>query len=394
MSEAGAPTVDQPQLFGHPRGLATLFLTEVGERFTYYGMRAILILFMVEAISKGGLGLDDRTANAVYGLYQASTYLLSLFGGWIADRLIGQQRAVFAGGLLIVLGNAMLTVVQPTVFFSGLTVIVAGRRTAEAERERSRRAAVPGRRRTTRRRLLDLLHGHQPRRVDRLVARADRRGRLRLVCWVRAAGHRDGARARPVPIDPTLPRRGRRYGTGPPCQLVAGGGVSRDRCGPRRARARRQDRAGSGRDLHRRELDHDRARRGLLRLFAVVRRPRSGGAKPRMGDGRVSRSLCDVLGRLRAGRRVVQSIRRALHGARCSRLAHACRRAAGGESAVHRRVRAGVRGALGESRPPDARAFRTGEVRSRVALHGRGLLDHVHGGRVCVAGPESGARHG
>src|SRR5215468_12233229 len=126
MSQSVVPAVDQPQILGHPRGLATLFLTEVGERFTYYGMRAILILFMVGAIAQGGLGLDDRTANAVYGLYQASTYLLSLFGGWIADRLVGQQRAVFAGGLLIVLGNAMLTTVQPTVFFSGLTVIVLG----------------------------------------------------------------------------------------------------------------------------------------------------------------------------------------------------------------------------------------------------------------------------
>jgi len=126
MSQSVAPAVDQPQLFGHPRGLATLFLTEVGERFTYYGMRAILILFMVDTLAKGGLGLDDRTANAVYGLYQASTYLLSLLGGWIADRLVGQQRAVFAGGVLIVLGNALLTVGQPTVFFLGLTVIALG----------------------------------------------------------------------------------------------------------------------------------------------------------------------------------------------------------------------------------------------------------------------------
>src|SRR5215470_15368786 len=126
MSQSVAPVVDQPQIFGHPRGLATLFLTEVGERFTYYGMRAILILFMVETLAKGGLGLDDRTANAIYGLYQASTYLLSLFGGWIADRLIGQQRAVFTGGLLIVLGNAMLTLGRPTAFFLGLTVIALG----------------------------------------------------------------------------------------------------------------------------------------------------------------------------------------------------------------------------------------------------------------------------
>jgi POT family proton-dependent oligopeptide transporter len=126
MSPSVAPVADQPQLFGHPRGLATLFLTEFGERFTYYGMRAILILFMVGAIAKGGLGLDDRTANAIYGLYQASTYLLSLFGGWIADRLIGQQRAVFSGGVFIVLGNALLALGQPTVFFLGLTVIVLG----------------------------------------------------------------------------------------------------------------------------------------------------------------------------------------------------------------------------------------------------------------------------
>ena len=126
MNQAVAPSVDQPQLFGHPRGLATLFLTEVGERFTYYGMRAILIFFMVGAIANGGLGLDDRTANAIYGLYQASTYLLSLLGGWIADRLIGQQRAVFTGGMLITLGNAMLAMGRPTVFFLGLTVIVLG----------------------------------------------------------------------------------------------------------------------------------------------------------------------------------------------------------------------------------------------------------------------------
>ena len=126
MSQTAAPAADQRQLFGHPRGLATLFLTEMWERFTYYGMRAILILFMVDAIAHGGLGLDDRTANAVYGLYQAATYLLSLFGGWIADRLIGQQRAVFAGGVLIMVGNATLTSGQPAPFFLGLVVIALG----------------------------------------------------------------------------------------------------------------------------------------------------------------------------------------------------------------------------------------------------------------------------
>jgi POT family proton-dependent oligopeptide transporter len=126
MSQAVAPGVDQRQLFGHPRGLATLFFTEMWERFTYYGMRAILLLFMVAAIRDGGLGLDDRTANSIYGLYISATYVLSLLGGWIADRLIGQQRAVFAGGVLIVLGNASLAVGEPALFFLGLTVIVLG----------------------------------------------------------------------------------------------------------------------------------------------------------------------------------------------------------------------------------------------------------------------------
>jgi POT family proton-dependent oligopeptide transporter len=96
------------------------------ERFTYYGMRAILVLFLVAAVSEGGLGLDDKTANAVYGLYISGTYLLSLFGGWIADRLIGQQRSVLAGGVLIMLGNACLAVGDSRLFFIGLIVIVLG----------------------------------------------------------------------------------------------------------------------------------------------------------------------------------------------------------------------------------------------------------------------------
>jgi proton-dependent oligopeptide transporter, POT family len=115
-----------PQLFGQPRGLATLFMTEMWERFTYYGMRAILILFMAGAVADGGLGIDDRTANAIYGLYIAATYLLAPLGGWIADRLIGQQRSVFWGGVLIMLGNGLLAVGDTRMFFIGLLVIVLG----------------------------------------------------------------------------------------------------------------------------------------------------------------------------------------------------------------------------------------------------------------------------
>jgi POT family proton-dependent oligopeptide transporter len=115
-----------PQVFGHPRGLMTLFFTEAFERFTYYGMRAILVLFMTAAIANGGLELDDRTASAIYGLYISGTYLLSLLGGWIADRLIGQQRAVFWGGVMIMLGNGCLATGNTQLFFIGLMVIVLG----------------------------------------------------------------------------------------------------------------------------------------------------------------------------------------------------------------------------------------------------------------------------
>jgi POT family proton-dependent oligopeptide transporter len=109
-----------------PRGLATLFFTEMWERFTYYGMRSVLILFLVGAVSGGGLGFDDQTASSIYGLYICATYIFSLLGGYIADRLIGPQRAVIAGSVLIFAGNTLLTNGQISVFFVGLLVIVLG----------------------------------------------------------------------------------------------------------------------------------------------------------------------------------------------------------------------------------------------------------------------------
>ena len=113
--------------FGHPRGLATLFLTEMWERFTFYGMRALLVLFLVTEVSSGGFGLDDRTAVAIYGLYNAAVYLAALPGGWIADRLIGAQRAVMTGGMAIMAGNALLALSStPRGFYLGLVVIVLG----------------------------------------------------------------------------------------------------------------------------------------------------------------------------------------------------------------------------------------------------------------------------
>src|SRR6202011_2387650 len=97
------------------------------ERFTYYGMRAVLVLFLVAQVADGGFGIDDRTATAIYGLYTAGVYLAALPGGWIADRLIGAQRAVLVGGLAITFGNVLLAMsTSPQGFYAGLVVIVLG----------------------------------------------------------------------------------------------------------------------------------------------------------------------------------------------------------------------------------------------------------------------------
>ena len=112
--------------FGHPRALSTLFFTEMWERFSYYGMRGILVLFMTNAIATGGMGLDDVTATAIYGLYTAAVYLVALPGGWIADRLLGLRRSVFWGGCVIAAGHFTLAIPSTRAFYLGLTLIVIG----------------------------------------------------------------------------------------------------------------------------------------------------------------------------------------------------------------------------------------------------------------------------
>jgi POT family proton-dependent oligopeptide transporter len=121
----GGVTGDR-SFFGHPRGLSTLFFTEFWERFSYYGMRALLILFMTAAITEGGLGFDDRKAGAIYGLYVAGVYLFALPGGWVADKLVGQRRAVMIGGILIACGHFSLVVQRIETFYLGLALIVLG----------------------------------------------------------------------------------------------------------------------------------------------------------------------------------------------------------------------------------------------------------------------------
>ena len=111
-TEANSAAIPQMPSAGrtHPRGLATLFFTEMWERFSYYGMRALLVLFMVDSVQKGGMGLSDEIATAIYGLYTAAVYLACLPGGWLADRLLGAQKSVWYGGIVIAAGHFVLAV--------------------------------------------------------------------------------------------------------------------------------------------------------------------------------------------------------------------------------------------------------------------------------------------
>ncbi len=112
--------------FRHPAGLSTLFFTEMWERFSYYGMRALLILYMTAPTAAGGLGFTVVNAGAIYGIYTAGAYLSALPGGWIADRFIGQRKAVLYGGILIAAGQFLLSSPGLTAFYAGLAVIAAG----------------------------------------------------------------------------------------------------------------------------------------------------------------------------------------------------------------------------------------------------------------------------
>lgn len=111
---------------GHPTGLYVLFFTEMWERFSYYGMRAILLLFLLDKIS-GGMGLSEPEGAAIYGIYTASVYLLTLPGGWIADNILGQRKSIWYGGLVIMLGHIILAFPSsPAVFYLGLCTVAIG----------------------------------------------------------------------------------------------------------------------------------------------------------------------------------------------------------------------------------------------------------------------------
>ena len=110
----------------HPPALYRLFFTEMWERFSYYGMRALLVLFMTDAVAHGGMGLDDKTATAIYGIYTGFVYLVALPGGWAADRWFGARNAVWYGGIIIAAGHFMLALPWSQTFFAGLGLVVLG----------------------------------------------------------------------------------------------------------------------------------------------------------------------------------------------------------------------------------------------------------------------------
>ncbi|WP_420935199.1 peptide MFS transporter [Alteromonas sp. A081] len=119
------PSIDT-SFFGHPGGLRTLFFTEMWERMSYYGMRALLVLFMTASLQTQGLGLTVATAGAIYGLYTGAVYFLGLPGGWLADRLIGGKQAVWYGGLIIFAGHVVLAIDLQNLFFVGLILVASG----------------------------------------------------------------------------------------------------------------------------------------------------------------------------------------------------------------------------------------------------------------------------
>ena len=120
-------SVPQTGFFGHPKGLATLFFTEFWERFSYYGMRAILVYYMYYEVSQGGLGLDKNVALAIMSIYGSLVYMSGIIGGWFADRVFGTSKAVFYGGVLIMIGHIVLAIPgNIALFFASMVLIVLG----------------------------------------------------------------------------------------------------------------------------------------------------------------------------------------------------------------------------------------------------------------------------
>src|SRR6185369_14980406 len=120
------PATPDRRFFGHPLGLSTLFFTEMWERFSYYGMRALLTLYMTSKLVDGGLGFSESYAGAIYAMYVSSVWYLPLIGGWLADRFLGARRAVLLGGIIIASGHYCMAIDSLATFYAGLVLIAMG----------------------------------------------------------------------------------------------------------------------------------------------------------------------------------------------------------------------------------------------------------------------------
>jgi proton-dependent oligopeptide transporter, POT family len=123
---AGTKSAGDRGFFGHPTGLSTLFFTEMWERFSYYGMRAILVFYMTKSFAEGGMALDEKYAGIIYATYVSSVWYLPLPGGWLADRIFGARRAVLIGGIVIACGHYCMAINSQLTFFAGLVLIACG----------------------------------------------------------------------------------------------------------------------------------------------------------------------------------------------------------------------------------------------------------------------------
>ncbi len=312
--------------FGHPRGLSTLFFTEMWERFSYYGMRAFLILYMVHA-----LGFDDKHAGSVYGTYTASVWAAAIVGGIIADRWLGQYRSVLIGGIIIALGHFTLAFHPLPFFYAGLALIVVGTGTAQAERQRHGRRSL----------------------YDRSDARRDAGFSIFYM------GINLGAALGPFIAGYLAQRVDWHFGfacagvgmTLGLIQYVVGTKASRT-----------GDRAARGAAA--------RGARGHRRRAAAAPRaePTHGGFtavewKPARRDGRVLRLCRRLLGRLRAGRVDAQPVRRPIHARVHPRLQLSVELVPDDPGDLRHRARAGVRVAVdgtrrstSRRRPPSSRS--------------------------------------
>ena len=347
------------------------------ERFTYYGMRGILILFLVDAVATGGFGLDDRRATAIYGLYTTATYLMALPGGWLADRLLGAQRAVVWGAALILVGNTLLAIpAGPTLFYLGCLVVVLGVGLLKPNISAMVAQLYPRGRRRARRRLHALLPGHQRRRTARLAGDAVARAAVRLARRVCRRRRRHGARARAVPADASSPGRRRQRArptrAGRASQPTGGTGAGSGRARCRRAVVTALIATGVV------TLDPTHVARwtavaivavtvGYFVYLLVARRPRSAERRRVLVVLALFVVVGAVLGRLRTGGLVAEPVRGTVHRPHGRRLRDSRRLVPGAEFALHPAVRAGVLGALDSPRPAQPRPFGPGQVRARPA---------------------------